>query len=72
MQKDRIEKSRQMVENSITTFHSNERLMIVELGCGTADISGSFSERHIVYGVECAARQREKANERFPKMVIFC
>lgn len=45
---------------------------IVELGCGTADISGAFASRgasdgHDVRGVDCARAQIDIARIRWPK-----
>lgn len=41
-------------------------LRIVELGCGTMDISGPFSRDQLAYGVECNHDAVQIAAERWP------
>ena len=49
MHRNRIERSR----DYLTTCSTDERLRIIELGCGTLDISGPFSDENEVWGMEC-------------------
>jgi hypothetical protein len=63
VQKERIERSRKMVDACVA---GRSGLRIVELGCGTLDISGPFSTQHVVYGVECNPEAARIASERWP------
>jgi hypothetical protein len=63
VQKDRIERSRKMLSASIG---GRKGLRVVELGCGTMDITGPFSQGQIVYGVECNQEAVEIAARRWP------
>lgn len=49
-----------------------ERCSIVELGCGTADISGPFSGRHDVVGIDCNEQSLATAKKRFPEIITLC
>jgi trans-aconitate methyltransferase len=67
VQRHRIGRSREMVAWCIGADYSRKRgLRIVELGCGTMDISGPFSKAHTVYGVECNEEAVRIAAERWP------
>jgi hypothetical protein len=59
----RIEQARNMVKDAIG---GRKGLRIVELGCGTLDISGPFSSDQNVYGVECNINAAAIASERWP------
>jgi 2-polyprenyl-3-methyl-5-hydroxy-6-metoxy-1,4-benzoquinol methylase len=50
VQKVRIERTRKMLGDALG---GRKGCRIVELGCGVCDISGPFSEKHSVIGVEC-------------------
>jgi len=63
VQKDRIGRARKMVEAAIG---GRKGIRIVELGCGTMDISGPFSSAQHVYGVECNPESVAIATERYP------
>ena len=45
-------------------------LRIVELGCGTLDISGPFAKEHSVIGIDCNTKALEKARERWPNASV--
>lgn len=64
VQKERIERSRKLLNNCIG---GRKGLRIVELGCGTLDISGPFSKDQLVYGVECNQEAVQVASERWPE-----
>ena len=61
IQKDRIARARKLLAD-VAILPGQ----IVELGCGTGDISGPFSETHQVYGFDCNEGAIQKAAERFP------
>jgi hypothetical protein len=63
VQKERIERSRAYLSSCIG---GRKGLRIVELGCGTMDISGPFSKDNLVYGVECNPESARIAVERWP------
>lgn len=66
-QSERIRISREWLKNIIRTFPLKHwPLRIVELGCGTADISGPSSPLHEVYGFDCSPKALEVAMRRFP------
>ena len=71
IQQIRIDKSRAMlaraVEEGSKSKVGNRKLKILELGCGTADISGPIAEQHEVIGVDCHAGAVAEATRRFPK-----
>lgn len=72
LQGDRIVRARRFVLKNLAELRGDESdkvLRVIELGCGTADISGPFAAKDFVYGIDCAAVQLEKARERFPRMV---
>ncbi len=68
IQKDRIERSRKALDYAIA---GRKDLQIVELGCGTGDITGPYAEKHRVVGVECSPLTADKAKERFPYMSVW-
>lgn len=45
-------------------------MMIVELGCGAGDITGPFSDRHIVMGFDITPAAVRVARERYPRMTV--
>lgn len=63
VQRHRIFRSRTMLGACIG---GRTGLRIVELGCGTMDITGFFSHKQEVHGVECNGRAVEIAAERWP------
>ena len=69
VQSDRIDRARIVLSNIVGRIRADEErtARILELGCGTGDISGPFSEGHTVRGIDCAGQQIEKARERFPR-----
>jgi SAM-dependent methyltransferase len=70
VQRPRIERSREFVAKALGHLSPGSR--IVELGCGTADITGPFSEKGwIVTGIECNEKSVAIARERFPKMFLY-
>jgi hypothetical protein len=46
-------------------------LIIMELGCGAGDISGPFSNDHIVTGFDVTPGAVRAARERFPRMTVI-
>ena len=60
VQQIRIIKSRDAVANSLTAGRDNA---ICELCCGTADISGPFSDNHTVFAFDCI-RSRASSSAR--------
>jgi hypothetical protein len=70
-QAERVNKSRSAVESALRLSQGGDiPHTIVELGCGTADISGFFSKKHNVVGVECHEKAAAKARSRFPTMQV--
>ncbi len=65
VQKDRIERSRKMVANCIPNPSHD---FMVELGCGTCDISGPFAVRNIVSAYDCNPEALITAIQRFPAL----
>lgn len=63
VQKHRIFRSRMMLG---ACLGERKGLRVVELGCGTMDISGFFAHKHEVHGVECNGRAAVSASERWP------
>ena len=70
IQKERIAKSRVCVDRCIKWLSDLHQPRIIEVGCGTADISGPFSETCYVIGYDCNQKALEKAAERWPRMVL--
>jgi hypothetical protein len=66
-QPDRVHKARQLVSNAID---SSSRKTIIELGCSAGDISGWFSEDHLVIGFEVVPSAAKAAFERYPMMKV--
>jgi len=67
VQKDRIMRSQAWVAKCLPNpLTDPDSKRIIELGCGTLDISGTFSQRHLVYGVECNNKAVQIAAERWP------
>lgn len=65
VQKDRIKRAQKYLRDIIADgvgHHSK----ILELGCGTGDISGPFCYSNRVVGIDVASQQIQKARERFP------
>lgn len=86
IQRDRIVRAQVMVTNALTELlhkQSTEKVVsyegvyerpaeptIIEIGCGTADISGPFTRRlkcHVI-GIDASEEALAKAKERFPDM----
>src|SRR5271166_1794331 len=67
VQKERIKRSRKMLHQCVG---DRKGLHIVELGCGTMDISGPFALKHQVQGMECNYDAAAIACERWPGAVI--
>jgi hypothetical protein len=65
IQKPRIRISRKMLD--LCLQECEPPADVWEMGCGTADISGPFADKHSVIGVECFADAATKARERFPE-----
>lgn len=63
-QASRIEMARKLAAAQLTKEHS----MIVELCCGSCDISGFFSEDHVVTGVDVVPASRDVVAERWPRV----
>ncbi len=63
VQRNRIERSRDFLT---ACLDGRKGLRIIELGCGTMDISGPFSEDNDVWGVECNLAAAELAAARWP------
>lgn len=68
VQGERIERSRKLVAKCMKL---PRRYSIIELGCGTLDISGPFSERHNVLGLECNFEAMKLAKQRWPKAEVY-
>jgi SAM-dependent methyltransferase len=68
VQNDRIKRTQDLLQGIVDMGKDANitRLAILELGCGTGDISGPFSGEHRVVGIDCALQQIQKARERFP------
>lgn len=62
----RIQKARELAGRALGEL-GNREAHILELCCGTADISGQFSAEHRVTGVDCNQAAIEEANRRFPE-----
>lgn len=62
-QRPRIERTRMMLERAVARGPRR----IVELACGTADISGPFADQHGVMGVDCHEAALAVAKQRFPQ-----
>jgi SAM-dependent methyltransferase len=45
---------------------------IVELGCGTGDISGPYAEKYKVIGLDVCAPAIEEAKVRYPQLLAHC
>lgn len=65
VQSIRIRHARNFTKRAISTL-GDSPLRIVELGCGTADISGIYSDAHSVSGFDCNEAAILHARERFP------
>lgn len=68
VQTDRINRSRALVAKAVD---GREGLRIIELGCGTADITGPFSDKHCVHGYDCNLEAMAVARQRFPNMNCY-
>jgi predicted TPR repeat methyltransferase len=74
IQRDRIIRAQVMVTEALSEYlHTfplrTNPLVVVELGCGTADISGPFTRRKCkVIGIDASQPALDKAKERFPDM----
>jgi len=65
--KERIARSREYLHRAISTFPMTRwPLLITELCCGTADISGHEATTHNIMGYDCNRESLKKALERFP------
>jgi hypothetical protein len=67
VQKPRIQRSREALQKSLGAL---KNCRIIELGCGTLDISGPFSVEHRVCGVECNLEAGRIACERWPGAIL--
>lgn len=70
-QKDRILRSRNYLARAIKLI-DNERPRILELGCGALDISGFFSNRTEVTGIECNSRYIDLIEKRHKNASMIC
>jgi 2-polyprenyl-3-methyl-5-hydroxy-6-metoxy-1,4-benzoquinol methylase len=64
IQRERILMAREMIKDVLP-----DTGRLIELGCGTADISGPFAQmvdKYEVYGFDCNEQSVAKAKERFP------
>lgn len=68
--RDRIERSRAYVQQCVVDLEK-KRCSIVELGCGTADISGPLSAENDVVGVDCNEASLAVAKSRFPNLITL-
>jgi hypothetical protein len=70
----RIAKSRALVALALQFLRGTEQVLkpkrIIELGCGTADISGYFSWGHRVKGYEACPTHFPKTALRWPHMIV--
>lgn len=69
IQEDRITKARRYVKMALLGV-GHGRKTIVEIGCGTMDITGPLAEAHEVIGLECNEGCIAKAKELYPQAVI--
>ncbi len=69
IQEDRIKKARRFLAMALVELGPG-RKSIVELGCGTLDISGPSLPHHEVIGVECNDGCVAKARELYPAAVV--
>jgi hypothetical protein len=68
-QPERVAKARDYVTRLVDHLAPLDRPLIIrELGCGAADISGRYSQSHMVYGYDIVPMARQTALERFPSM----
>lgn len=65
-QRGRILKARSLL--NVAVRWAGHKAKIVELGCGAADISGPFAEKHDVLGVDVVPMAEQTAMQRFPCM----
>jgi hypothetical protein len=63
-QKGRILKARSLL--NVALRWAGHKAKIIELGCGAADISGPFAEKHDVLGVDVVLAAEQAAKYRFP------
>lgn len=68
VQADRVARSQKAVESILRRFDEDRLVKIVELGCGTGDITGPFSTAHEVVGYECSDTAVDLCSQRFPQM----
>lgn len=67
VQELRIRNTRAVLKEAISSFPiSDWPLRIVELGCGTADISGPCHIMHRIMGYDCNQAAIDEAQRRFP------
>jgi 2-polyprenyl-3-methyl-5-hydroxy-6-metoxy-1,4-benzoquinol methylase len=69
VQDDRVLKARKMLQRGLFELGPGPK-SIMELGCGTLDISGPLSEYHEVLGVEVNQACIAKAKELYPKAIV--
>jgi hypothetical protein len=69
VQEDRIKKARRYLSMALVELGPG-RKTIMELGCGTMDISGPLSINHEVMGIECNTGCIAKARELYPQAVV--
>jgi len=69
VQEDRVKKARRMLTFALVELGPGKKT-IVELGCGTLDISGPLSDYHEVIGVECNQGCIATARELYPFALV--
>jgi hypothetical protein len=68
-QPGRVEKAREYVARLVDHLaYLGRPLVIRELGCGAADISGRFSGAHEVHGYDVVPMAEKVVHERFPRV----
>jgi 2-polyprenyl-3-methyl-5-hydroxy-6-metoxy-1,4-benzoquinol methylase len=67
VQKVRIDRTRKMLSDALG---GRKGCRVIELGCGTCDISGAFSQKHSVFGVECNNQAIVLASKAWPKVSL--
>src|SRR5437667_12824720 len=73
IQGPRIKLAREMIAKELKGMRTeigHQRRQIVELGCGTADISGWFSMGHDIQGFDACSEAAFNALRRWPWMKV--
>jgi 2-polyprenyl-3-methyl-5-hydroxy-6-metoxy-1,4-benzoquinol methylase len=69
-QPGRIADARAMLGDILDREYADEAAFIVEPGCSSGDIVGSFSERHMAWGCDIVPAAVEATKKSWPDMVV--